>query len=117
VALIDTQITGRSARRSLAGLMAFARAWLADDLLVRAAVGPVERLLTMLGEQRICALVYAAVFTLNLILCVTLIPRLGLEDAAISTSIALTVETTLLFWVTKIRLGLHVFILGRSVAR
>ena len=33
---------------------------LAIGLLARAAVGPAERVLNMLGEQRLCALVYAA---------------------------------------------------------
>ena len=32
---------------------------LAVGLMARASVGPVERLLNMLGEQRVCAVVYA----------------------------------------------------------
>ena len=55
---------------------------LAAGLLARAAVGPVERLLTMLGEQRICAAVYAFAFALNLALCIVLIPHFGIEGAA-----------------------------------
>jgi O-antigen/teichoic acid export membrane protein len=34
-------------------------------LLARAAVGPIERLLNMLGEQKTCALVYAGAFALK----------------------------------------------------
>jgi O-antigen/teichoic acid export membrane protein len=83
-------------------------------LMARASVGPVERLLNMLGEQRVCAAVYATAFVLNLVLCVVLIPRIGVEGAAISTSTALIVESVLLFYVTKRRLGFHVFIWGRS---
>ncbi len=90
---------------------------LSIGLLARAAIGPVDRLLTMLGEQRICALVYASAFALNLVLCVVLIPPLGAQGAAISTAIALLAETILLFWVTRVRLGLHVFIWGRQAAR
>jgi O-antigen/teichoic acid export membrane protein len=86
---------------------------LAVGLMARAAVGPVERLLNMLGEQRVCAQVYAAAFILNLGLCVILIPRLGVDGAAISTATALVVESILLFRVTKRRLGFHVFIWGR----
>jgi O-antigen/teichoic acid export membrane protein len=86
-------------------------------LLARAAIGPVERLLSMLGEQRACAVVYAVAFLLNLTLCVVLIPRLGLEGAAIATSTALVVESILLFWVTKTRLGFHVFIWGHRTGR
>ena len=86
---------------------------LAAGLLARAAIGPVERLLSMLGEQRVCAAIYAVAFVLNLILCVVLIPRIGAEGAAASTTIALTVESILLFAVTRRRLGFHVFIVGR----
>ena len=42
---------------------------LAIALVARAAVGPAERVLNMLGEQRRCALVYAAVFAVNLAGC------------------------------------------------
>jgi O-antigen/teichoic acid export membrane protein len=83
---------------------------LAIGLLARAAVGPVERLLNMLGEQNICAAVYAAAFFLNLGGCVLLIPTLGGLGAAIATSFALVAESILLFLVTRKRLGLHVFI-------
>ena len=51
-------------------------------LLARASVGPVERLLNMLGEQRACAAVYAIAFVLNVVLCMVLIPRLGVDGAA-----------------------------------
>ncbi|MEW6454595.1 MAG: oligosaccharide flippase family protein [Pseudomonadota bacterium] len=85
---------------------------LSVGLLARASVGPVERLLSMLGEQRACAMIYASAFALNLMLCITLIPRFGMEGAAISTASALVVESILLFWVTKIRLGYHVFVFG-----
>lgn len=87
---------------------------LAVGLLGRAAVGPVERLLSMLGERRACALVYAAAFAINLALCVVLIPPLGAHGAAIATSSALVIESILLFWVTKHRLGFHVFVWGKS---
>jgi len=86
---------------------------LAAGLLSRAAVGPVERLLNMLGEQRACALVYAFAFAANLGLCILLIPRYGATGAAIATSSAVVAESTLLFFVTKRRLGLHVLIWGR----
>jgi len=89
---------------------------LAAGLLARAAVGPVERLLTMLGEQRVCAAVYAFAFFVNLALCIVLIPRFGIEGAATSTAIALVAESILLFFVTRKRLKLHAFILGRPRA-
>ena len=87
---------------------------LAAGLMARASVGPIERLLNMLGEQRACAAVYATAFVLNLVLCIVLIPRIGVDGAAVATSTALIVESILLFVVTKRRLGFHVFIWGRS---
>jgi O-antigen/teichoic acid export membrane protein len=83
---------------------------LAVGPLARATVGPVERLLNMVGEQRACANVYAAAFFTNLGLCVILIPLLGVAGAAIAISSAMILESVLLFWVTRRRLGLHVFI-------
>jgi O-antigen/teichoic acid export membrane protein len=87
---------------------------LAVGLLARAAVGPVERLLNMLGQQNICAMVYAASFALNIVGCVILIPLIGTIGAAVATSLALVLESILLFVVTKRRLGLHVFIWRRA---
>jgi O-antigen/teichoic acid export membrane protein len=90
---------------------------LAAGLLSRAAIGPVERLLNMLGEQRACAFVYASAFALNLVLCVILIPRFGAMGAAFATSSAVLAESTLLFFVTRYRLGLHVFVFGQPKTR
>ncbi|HEY1362130.1 MAG TPA: oligosaccharide flippase family protein [Xanthobacteraceae bacterium] len=85
---------------------------MAMGLLARAAVGPIERLLNMLGEQRLCALVYAGAFAVNLTLSVVLIPPLGGTGAAIATASALILESSLLFFVTRSRLGFRAFIWG-----
>jgi O-antigen/teichoic acid export membrane protein len=85
---------------------------IAIGLLARASVGPAERLLNMLGERRACALVYGSSFAISLILCILLIPRLGLAGAAIASSAALVFESASLFMVAKRRLGLHCFIFG-----
>ncbi|WP_284268452.1 oligosaccharide flippase family protein [Bradyrhizobium iriomotense] len=85
----------------------------AVGLVVRAAIGPVERLLNMLGHQKICALAYALAFVMNVILCIALVPRFGGHGAAAATSISLTFETVLLFWIVRQRLGLHVLAFGR----
>jgi O-antigen/teichoic acid export membrane protein len=85
---------------------------LAIGMLSRAAVGPAERLLNMLGERKQCAGVYAAAFAINLGLCFALIPRFGIEGAAFATSTALAVESILLYRIAKRRLGFHVFLLG-----
>ena len=85
---------------------------LAVGMLARAAVGPAERLLNMLGERKPCAMIYAAAFAINLGLCVLLIPRLGIEGAGVATSSALVAESIMLYLVAKRRLGFHVFIMG-----
>jgi O-antigen/teichoic acid export membrane protein len=90
---------------------------LAIGLVARASVGPAERLLSMVGQQRICAAVLAVAFVINLGLCLLLIPRFGLMGAGIATSVALIAESMLLFLVTKRRLGLHLFVLGRQASR
>jgi O-antigen/teichoic acid export membrane protein len=85
--------------------------------LARAAIGPIERFLSMLGEQRVSALVYASAFAINLGLCFVLIPPFGLEGAAIATTLALVIESIMLFVVTKRRLGFHVFVWNRAHPR
>jgi O-antigen/teichoic acid export membrane protein len=87
---------------------------LAAGLLARAAIGPIERLLNMLGEQRMCALIYGAAFAINFGACLALIPLFGSVGAATATTTALVVESIMLFRVTKSRLGFHVFIWGRA---
>jgi len=82
-------------------------------LVVRAAIGPVERLLNMLGHQYVCAQAYALAFVMNVVLCVLLVPRFGGHGAAAATSISLGFETVLLFWIVRRRLGLHVLAFGK----
>jgi O-antigen/teichoic acid export membrane protein len=85
----------------------------AIGLVVRSAIGPVERLLNMLGHQHICALAYALAFVMNVVLCIALVPRFGGHGAAAATSLSLTFETVLLFWIVRRRLGLHVLAVGK----
>lgn len=88
---------------------------LAVGMLARAAVGPAERLLNMLGDRMKCAGVYAGAFAINLVLCIVLIPRLGIEGAGIATSAALIVESIFLYVIARRRLGLRVF--GAATSR
>lgn len=81
-------------------------------MLARATVGPIERLLNMLDQQRACALVYAGAFAFNLVGCLVLIPHFGATGAAISISAALVLESLALFLLTRSRLGLHGLIFG-----
>ena len=86
---------------------------IAVGLLARAAVGPAERLLNMLGERRSCAHAYAGAFLLNVALCFVLIPRFGAMGAAIASAIALVFESAWLFLIAKFHLGFHCLVFGR----
>jgi O-antigen/teichoic acid export membrane protein len=83
---------------------------LALSLMARAAVGPAERVLNMLGEQRACALIYACAFAINLAGAFMLAPRYGGMGVAAAMAGAITVESALLFVVTRRRLGLYLLI-------
>ena len=83
-------------------------------LLARAAVGPLAAFLNMIDEQRACAGVFAAAFGTNVVLCLILIPLLGIIGAAISMSAALVFESGALFFLTKRRIGFHGLIWGAS---
>jgi O-antigen/teichoic acid export membrane protein len=90
---------------------------LAIGLLARATIGPMERFLNMLDQQRRVASSYAIAIAVNIGLCVLLIPRLGAIGAAIATAAALMVETVSLFIIAKHRLGFQVFIWNRAHER
>jgi O-antigen/teichoic acid export membrane protein len=89
---------------------------LAIGQLARACVGPVERLLNVLGQQHTCALAYAAAFAFNLLGCFFLAPRFGGIGVAYATAGAFIVESALLFLIARRRLGLHMFIWRRQSA-
>ncbi len=83
---------------------------LALGFIARAAVGPAERLLNMVGQQRLCALAYATAFVVNLTGCIVLAGPYGGMGVAIATAAAFVVESGLLFLIAKRRLGLHLLI-------
>lgn len=79
-------------------------------LIVRASVGPAESILTMVGEQRICAVIYVSVFAFNAALNFLLIPIWGLSGAAIATSLSFMIEAAALSLVVYTRLGFRCWI-------
>lgn len=83
---------------------------LAIGLVVRAAVGPSEFILNMLGQQKACALALFMAAGLNLALNFALVPWLGLYGAAIATSISLAASSLFMFWVARRRLGLRILV-------
>jgi O-antigen/teichoic acid export membrane protein len=90
---------------------------LAVGLVARSAIGPMERFLNMVGQQRACALAYAAAFAANVVFCLILIPRFGATGAAVAMTLAVLVETISLALIAKYRLGFHAFIFGRIAER
>ncbi|UCI08878.1 lipopolysaccharide biosynthesis protein [Mesorhizobium sp. B1-1-8] len=87
-------------------------------VVARAAVGPCESLLTMSGNQNICAAVYAMTLALNIGLNVLLIPHFGLWGAAIATSLAMVFEASALSFTVWRKLGIvmAIFVPARKEA-
>jgi O-antigen/teichoic acid export membrane protein len=93
------------------GLMAI----LFAGILAKALVGPGEVLLTMSGEQRLCAVVYAVALAANIGLNVTLIPLFGVTGAAIATASAMVLEAMLLHLAVRGKLSIILFAFANPV--
>jgi len=74
-------------------------------ILVQAATGPVKYLLAMTGQQNLMAVILGATTLMNLGLNFWLIPSMGLQGAAIATSVSLSFASLSLAAVTRYRLG------------
>jgi O-antigen/teichoic acid export membrane protein len=90
---------------------------LAIGVLARSSIGPAERALNVLGQQRLCAVAYSIAFAFNIIACLALAPAFGAIGAATATAGAFVIETLLLFAIVKRALGLHMFVWNPGVAR
>lgn len=75
-------------------------------VVARSAVGPCESLLTMTGNQNVCAFVYALTLGLNIALSIVLIPLYGLWGAAIATAVSMLFEAAALSFTVYRRLGI-----------
>jgi O-antigen/teichoic acid export membrane protein len=85
--------------------------------LGRAAAGPSELLLNMLGQQRVTASVAVVVAMLNIALNLLLVPRFGIVGAAAATATSLFAGAMLYTAVARHRLGLDIAIwsnIGRA---
>ncbi len=80
--------------------------------LFRAAMGPSEFLLNMMGQQKWCAAVLAITAALNISLNFVLVPWLGLIGAASATAISLMFAATMNNLVARHRLGIKLSILS-----
>ncbi|NND50416.1 MAG: hypothetical protein HKN60_09220, partial [Rhizobiales bacterium] len=75
-------------------------------LLARAAVGPIEYMLSMLGHECACAGGLGLAAAANLALNLILIPALGLIGAAVATASSTVLAAGVLYMIAKKRLGL-----------
>lgn len=87
--------------------------------LGRAAMGPSEFLLNMLGEQKACAAVILSMAVLNIGLLLAWVPAFGIVGAAMSTATVLVLGALLNTTIARRRLGIDIAIwrnLGRPAA-
>lgn len=87
---------------------------LAIGIIARASVGPAEAVLTMSGNQNVCAVIYGAALMVNILLNLSLIPQFGLFGAAWATTITMMFEATALYAIVLRRLGIHMFVFSRG---
>ncbi len=80
--------------------------------LFRAAMGPSEFLLNMMGQQKMCAAVLAVTAILNISLNLALVPNFGLIGAASATTFSLMFAATMNNLVARQRLGIKLSILS-----
>jgi len=85
---------------------------LAAGLMLRAAMGPGEALLNMMGHQKLAMLNLLAASFLNIALNLLLIPPYGLYGAATATSLSISLQAMMLLLLARRRLGLNPGVLG-----
>lgn len=93
-----------------------AMAILALGYLMKAATGPAEYTLSMLGQQRACAQIVGLSAAADIALNFLLVPPYGLVGAATATAASFAILSLLLFVVAKRRLGLHLLVVGAPAA-
>jgi O-antigen/teichoic acid export membrane protein len=82
--------------------------------IINTACGSVVILLNMSGHERDTLRAYVFVSALNVILNLFLIPRFGIDGAALSTSVTVSIVNILLALIVTRRLGIHSTILGNT---
>lgn len=85
---------------------------LAAGLMVRAAMGPADALLNMMGHQKLTMLNLLAATVLNVALNLLLIPLYGLYGAAAATALSVSIQAVMLLLLARRRLGLNPSVFG-----
>ena len=75
-------------------------------LLLRALVGPGERILMMSGQHYLCAAFYLGAVILDMLLNAILIPQYGIGGAAVATALSFSVMALALLITIRTRLGI-----------
>ena len=83
---------------------------LAMGFVVRAAMGPAEFVLNMLGEHRRCAAIFFATAGFNLVVNILLVPKFGLMGAAFATSLSMMLAAGMFYHVAKRHLDIELAI-------
>jgi O-antigen/teichoic acid export membrane protein len=83
-------------------------------LLARAAFGPAEDVLNMLGQERLCALISVAALGTAVVLNLVLIPLFGIYGAAIAVALTSAGRSAALALAAKIRLRVSTHLLARG---
>ena len=86
-------------------------------IIARASIGPAESVLTMSGQQNVCAVIYGITLFCNIALNLSLIPVYGLYGAAWATTVAMVFEAAALYSITLRRLGIQMFVLAPVLRR
>ncbi len=81
--------------------------------LVNASAGSVALVLNMTGNDKSTVIGAALALIVNLILCLILVPFLGLVGAAIGYSISLSVWNVLLMFMVRKKLGINTFVFAK----
>lgn len=81
---------------------------LSVGVVVRAAIGPAERLLATLGGQATYARTFVTVLLFGIALQMLLVPRYGALGSAIAVALTALIETALLVWLIRARLKLAI---------
>jgi O-antigen/teichoic acid export membrane protein len=90
---------------------------LSAGCVINTATGSVGLLLVMTGHERDAAKVLGSSVVLNVVLNAALIPRWGVEGAAIATSISMMLRNVLMVWLVYRRLGIQSTALGKLVSK
>lgn len=80
---------------------------LVAGFMLRSSFGPVEFMLNMLGEQKLCAAILVLSAVATIVLNFVLVPRYGMIGAAVATSLSLTMAPILHAMVARRKLNLE----------